>query len=108
MPATASTARLVFKRGPDCGIMSITSAAATLRVDTYGDAVEWCAAQSAGRGLGCRLSESVLVGDRDATVDLPSSAADAATEFTVEVTGDSNKLSSHDYVQIVGLAVFHQ
>ena len=52
-----------------------------------------------------------MVGDRDATVDLPSSAssaADAATEFTVEVTGDSNKLSSHDYVQIVGLAVFHQ
>ena len=54
------------------------------------------------------MSESVLVGDRDATVDLPSSAADAATEFTVEVTGDSNKLSSHDYVQIVGVAVFHQ
>ena len=51
-----------------------------------------------------------MVGDRDATVELklPSNAGDAATEFTVGVTGDSNKLSSHDYVQIVGVAVFHQ
>ena len=39
---------------------------------------------------------------------MPNSAGDAATEFTVGVTGDSNKLSSHDYVQIVGVAVFHQ
>ena len=92
--------------------MSITSGGATTKVDTYGDAVEWCAPQPADlvEVFGCQLRRERLVGDRDATVELklPSNAGDAATEFTAEVTGDSNKLSSHDYVQIVGVAVFHQ
>ena len=51
-----------------------------------------------------------LVGGREATVELklPSDGDDAPTEFTVRVTGESNKLSSHDWVQVVGVAVFHQ
>ena len=90
VPATATGATLMFKKGPDCGIMAVNGE----RVDTFSETVQWEAT------MPLRLTD---VAGRT-TVAGPTKKAGKG--FNVAVTGQKNSESSHDLVQIVGVAVF--
>ncbi len=81
VPADASGAYLVFKRGPDCGIMLVNGE----KIDTFSATVQW-----------------------EATMPLELSDADSrfGKQFTVTVSGNKNSKASHDWVQIVGVSVY--
>ena len=88
VPPATTKALLIFKSGPDCGIMRISTAGgANITVDTYSDTVLWASA-----------------------IDIPlasSAVTQEETAVTVQVLGQNNPKSSHNYVQVVGVAVYH-
>ena len=91
VPAEATAAKLIFKRGPDCGIMKVGQQ----DIDTFSEAVDWEAAMGLDLGSSSSSAQGQGVG------------LDGSKQFVVTVTGEQNSKSSHDWVQIVGIAVFH-
>jgi hypothetical protein len=86
LPGGTVAARLIFKKGPDCGIMSVSNGDNNVTVDTFSKTVQWNA----------MLPLDVV----------PNETAGASQIFVVSVTGEKNSAASHDWVQVVGVAIF--
>ena len=104
IPPSTKAATLVFKKGPDCGEFRITTSQSTTNttaattaasqvvsvevIDSFANVVDWGA------------TVSIELGTMAKRVTWP-------TQVTVEVLGKKRAASSHDWVQLVGVAVFH-
>lgn len=97
IPPSATSAEIVYKRGPDCGILEVvvattageteTAVKETTLVDSFSRIVEW---------------EAI------APLNLPLDAREKQQKHHVQLraTGRKNVASEHDYVQIVAVNVF--
>jgi hypothetical protein len=104
---------LVFKRGPDCGMMAVTVNDGSGRagvvmddIDTYSPSVDW---ESVVRIVPKKLADdmrSVALPAHEIEANLIEANLTNAQTITITVSGNKNPASTNAYVQIVSAHLF--